>query len=211
MADRTPLRIGLTGGIGSGKSSVASLLAGHGATIVDTDAIARRLSSAGGAAIEPIAQQFGRDFIGTDGALDRARMRSLAFGEPQARQQLEAILHPLIGIEVQREAEASRASVIVFDVPLLVESARWRDRVDRVLLVDCREAVQVERVVARSAWTPEAVRAVIAQQASRAQRRAAADAVLFNDGVTLEELAAAVLALWNHWSLAQRPRGETNG
>ena len=200
MAHRPPLRIGLTGGIGSGKSSVANVLVGHGAALVDTDAIARALTQPGGAAIDAIAAAFGPEFIAADGALDRVRMREQAFGDPAARQQLEAILHPLIGAEAQRQAQASSAAVIVFDVPLLIESGRWRERVDRVLVVDCQEQTQIERVIARSGWTRAAVEAAIAQQATRALRRRCADAVIFNDGITLGELAAAVRSLWSHWS-----------
>ncbi|HEV7913830.1 MAG TPA: dephospho-CoA kinase [Albitalea sp.] len=199
MAAAPPLRIGLTGGIGSGKSTVAGLLSAHGAAIIDTDAIARRLTLPGGAAIDAIEAEFGADFIDASGALDRERMRALAFADPQAKRRLEAILHPLIGVETEREAAASPAAVKVFDVPLLVESARWRARVDRVLVVDCSEATQIERVVRRAGWPEETVRAVIAQQASRASRLAAADAVIHNDGITLQQLAMQVDTLWSHW------------
>jgi len=193
------LRIGLTGGIGSGKSTVAGLLAAHGAAIIDTDAIARRLTLAGGAAIPALRAEFGDDYIDTNGALDRERMRTLAFGDPAARQRLEGILHPLIGEQAEREAAAAAAPVKVFDVPLLVESGRWRARVDRVLVVDCSEETQRARVVQRAGWTDTMVRAVIAQQAPRARRLAAADAVIRNDGLTLVQLETEVAALWNHW------------
>ena len=192
-----PLRIGLTGGIGSGKSTVATLLASLGAVIVDTDRIARELTLSGGAGIAPLRAAFGDAAIAVDGSLDRARMRTLAFADTAMRERLEAILHPLIGIEVERQANlASSAAAIVFDVPLLVESGRWRGRVGRVWVVDCSEQRQVERVVARSGWREEQVRAVLAQQASRAERRAAADAVIDNDRFTLGELAAETRALW---------------
>ena len=193
------LRIGLTGGIGSGKSTVAALLAQHGAAVVDTDLIARQLTLSGGAAIGAIAAAFGAEFIDAGGALDRERMRNHVFSEPAARQRLETILHPLIGTETERQARAAVAPVVVFDVPLLIESGRWRARVDKVLVVDCREATQIERVVARSGWTPQAVRAVIDQQASRDRRRACADAVIYNDGVTAQALADAVASLWRRW------------
>ena len=199
MTQPAPLRIGLTGGIGSGKSTVATALAALGASIVDTDAIARSLTQPGGAAIAAIAAQFGAEFVDASGALDRSRMRELAFADPAARQRLEAILHPLIRAETARQAEAARGTAIVFDVPLLIESGRWREQVDRVLVVDCREATQVERVMARSGWTREAVQAVLAQQASRRSRRAGADAVIYNDGLSHEELRAEVRALWEGW------------
>lgn len=195
----SPLRIGLTGGIGSGKSTVAAALAAHGASVVDTDAIARSLTQAGGAAIEPIAAEFGAAFIDGSGALDRARMRALAFADASARQRLEAILHPLIREETARQATCATGPVVVFDVPLLVESGRWREQVDKVLVVDCAEATQVARVTARSGWTAQAVLAVIAQQASRIERRACADAIVHNDGLGLEELQAEVSALWEGW------------
>ena len=194
------LRIGLTGGIGSGKSTVAALLVQQGAALIDTDLIARQLTLPGGAAIEPIAQAFGTGLIDASGALDRARMRELAFSDPPARQRLEAILHPLIGIEAQHQASAAASTVVVFDVPLLVESARWRARVDKVLVVDCSAATQVARVVARSGWTPHAVQQVIDSQAPRGQRRACADAVIHNDAITPDQLADDVDSLWRRWA-----------
>ena len=198
------LRIGLTGGIGSGKSTVALLLERQGAALVDTDAIARHLTLPGGTAIESIRAAFGADFITADGALDRARMRALAFSDPCAKRRLEAILHPLIGTETERQAGATQAApAVVFDVPLLVESGRWRARVDKVLVVDCLEATQVRRVVARSGWTAPAVQAVLAQQASRAQRRACADAVIFNDAIALDQLADELQSIWRQWTCAR--------
>ena len=193
------MRIGLTGGIGSGKSTVAKMLAAHGAAIFDTDAIAREVSGPGGIAIEPLREAFGAVFIDAHGALDRAAMRSLAFTDNGAKRRLEAILHPLIGAEVERRAAASTVAVQVFDVPLLVESGRWRARVDRVLVVDCSEATQVDRVVSRSGWSADAARAVLAQQVSRRARRASADAVLYNESIALAELARQVALLWGHW------------
>ena len=190
------LRIGLTGGIGSGKSTVAARLVERGAELIDTDAIARSLTLAGGDAIEPIRASFGPDFIAASGALDRARMREAAFADAGAKRRLEAILHPRIGAEVERRVAASTAPVTVLDIPLLVESGRWRNRVDRVWVVDCSEALQVTRVMSRSSWTEAAVRAVLAQQATRAARRAAADAVIDNEGIDLGQLGREVDALW---------------
>jgi len=200
----TALRIGLTGGIGSGKSTVGAMLASLGAVVIDTDLIARRLTLPGGAAIDAIRTAFGAAFIDASGALDRPRMRQAAFDDPATRARLEAILHPLIGVEVERQAGlAAAAAVLVFDVPLLVESGRWRSRVDAVWVVDCDEAVQVARVATRPGWDEASARAVIAQQATRSARRAAADAVIHNQGISLAELAAQVHSLW-HSALATR-------
>lgn len=200
-AGLTPMRIGLTGGIGSGKSTVAAALAKRGALIVDTDQIARQLTAPRGAALPAIAAEFGVGMIDTNGALDRARMRAEVFSEPAARLRLEAILHPLIGqTAMAQAATATPRQPVVFDVPLLTESTHWRQRVDRVLIVDCDETLQVRRVMQRSGWTEAEVRRVIAQQAPRMARRAIADAVLFNhEGLDLAALDDAVGHLWRHW------------
>ena len=189
------LRIGLTGGIGSGKSTVLQMLAQRGASVIDADAISRATTAAGGSAIPAIAQRFGGDFITAEGALDRERMRAAAYADPQARRDLEAIVHPLVGAESARQVQvALRAGTrcIVFDIPLLVESGRWRQQVDRVLVVDCPAATQIERVVARSALQPAQVEAIIAAQAPRALRLAAADVVIYNEGLSLDQLRAQV-------------------
>ncbi len=191
-----PLRIGLTGGIGSGKSTVAALLVDCGAALVDTDLIARQLTTPGGAAMAALRATFGADVVDAEGGLDRARMRSLAFADSGVRKRLEAILHPLIGTETEHQAKTATAPVVVFDVPLLVESGQWAARVDRVWVVDCLETTQIQRVLARTGWTEATVRAVLAQQATRVERRAQADAVLHNDGLTLEQLETEVRALW---------------
>jgi dephospho-CoA kinase len=194
------LKIGLTGGIGSGKSTVAAMLVAEGAALVDTDAIARALTAPGGAAMPELIATFGAEIAGADGALDRDAMRRLAFADPDAKRTLEAVLHPLIGTEAQREAGAAASEVVVFDVPLLAESAHWRARVDRVLVIDCSAATQIERVLRRPGWSREVVERVIAQQAPRAARRAIADAVIHNDdGLALETLAHAVRRLLTRW------------
>ena len=201
-----PLRIGLTGGIGSGKSTVAAVFARRGATVIDTDRIARRLSAAGGTAMPALRQAFGATIVGPDGALDRSAMRAMAFSDPAVKQRLEAVLHPLIGVEANRQAAMATSPVLVFDVPLLAESKHWRERVDRVLVVDCGPATQIERVVQRPGWTRDAAERVIAGQASRATRRAIADAIIVNDGIGLEALFAAVESIWHLWQpLAQNP------
>ena len=194
------LRVGLTGGIGSGKSTVARRFAALGALVVDTDALAHALTAPGGAAVPAIAAAFGPDMIAADGAMDRAKMRALVFGQPAQRQRLEAILHPMIGEATRAQASRARAGqAIVFDVPLLTESGTWRARVDRVLVVDCTEATQVARVVQRSGWAADTVERTIAQQASRAQRRAIADAVIVNEALDLAQLDAEVDVLWGRW------------
>ncbi|MES2483703.1 MAG: dephospho-CoA kinase [Pseudomonadota bacterium] len=189
------LRIGLTGGIGSGKSTVLATLAAMGAATVDADAISRSVTAVGGAAIKPIAQAFGANFIAADGSLDRTVMREHVFAHPEARKQLEAIVHPLITQRIADQVAQARAEgrrCVVFDVPLLVESGRWRAQVDRVMVVDCDVQVQIERVMSRSGLTAEQVRAIIAVQATRAQRLAAADIVICNEGYSLGELEALV-------------------
>jgi dephospho-CoA kinase len=194
------LSIGLTGGIGSGKSTVAAALVDCGATLVDTDAIAHALTTAGGAAMAAIAAAFGPQVVAGDGSLDRDRMRRLAFDAPDARSRLEAILHPMIGAEALRQAAAAGQRPVIFDVPLLAASGAWRARVDRILVVDCSEHEQVRRVMQRSGWSDGQVRKVIAQQTPRAQRRSIADAVIHNDGLSLEALHAEVRQLWHAWA-----------
>lgn len=206
MRDGVSFRMGLTGGIGSGKSTVAAMLARRGAVLIDGDAISRSLTAPGGAAMPAIAQVFGTAFVGKDGALERQAMRELAFRDPQARGRLEAILHPLIAQETDRQARVGMqagAACIVFDLPLLVEAGhRWRARVDAVLVVDCSAPTQIERVIARSAWERQTVERVMDQQAPRAKRLAAADATVFNEGLSLEQLEAQVGQLWQHFGLS---------
>ncbi len=198
------LRVGLTGGIGSGKSTVAAMLQELGASLVDTDAISRSLTAQGGAAIDALRGHFGPDSITAAGALDRDWMRERAFADPRIKRELEAILHPMIGAATERLAAAAGAvPCVVFDVPLLVESGRWRARVDRVVVIDAPADVQIARVLRRSQWTRAAVDQVIAQQASREARRAAADAVIDNRGESIEVLRAEVERLWAHWTGAR--------
>lgn len=183
-ARRIPV-IGLTGGIGSGKSTVADLLVERGAALVDTDRIAHELTGPGGDAIAPIRDAFGDTVIAPDGRMDRAAMRALAFSDPDARRRLESILHPLIrertALGIERAARAGAPYVLVA-VPLLVESRDWRGRYDRVLVVDCPPEVQVERTMRRSGLPRAQVDAILAAQASRAQRLEAADDVIDNGG-----------------------------
>ena len=182
--DRLPaslLTIGLTGGIGCGKSTVADLFARLGASIVDADLIAHAMTVPGGPAMPAIAAEFGPAYLTQEGALDRARMRELVFKEPQARQRLEAILHPRIRAAADAEALAASGPYVIFVVPLLIESGRWRERVKRVLAIDCAEATQVARVMARNGLSEEQVRAIMAAQATREERLAAADDVIDND------------------------------
>lgn len=187
-----PVRLGLTGGIGSGKSTVAGLLVGLGAGLVDADAISRQLTAVGGLAMSAIAATFGSDFVDASGALARDRMRQLVHTDASARTRLEAIIHPLVGQESRRQAAllAEQACpCIVFDVPLLVESAHWRGDLDHVLVVDCTTEKQIDRVMARNQLSRAEVEKIIASQASRRLRLAAADSVIFNVGLSLDELA----------------------
>jgi dephospho-CoA kinase len=169
------LIIGLTGGIGSGKSTVADLFAARGATLVDTDLIAHSLTGPGGAAMPAIHEAFGAAVIAADGRLDRPAMRALAFSDPSARKRLEAILHPMIREQSVREVRAANGTYVILVVPLLVESGAWRERAHRVLVVDCPVEVQIERVMRRSALPRDQVLAILAAQATREARLAVAD------------------------------------
>ena len=187
--------IGLTGGIGSGKSIVAALFAEHGAGIIDTDAIAHHLTQAGGEAIPSIRAAFGNDYLTSDGALDRARMRRLIFSDTAAKQRLEYILHPLIREQAKAQLRQLQASpYILVIVPLLPESPAFRQLVQRVLLVDCEENTQVARVIWRSRLTEEEVRAIITRQTPRAERLQLADDIIRNDS-GLGSLAEQVAVL----------------
>jgi dephospho-CoA kinase len=191
-------KLGLTGGIGSGKSTVADMLAQRGAAIIDADAISRATTAPFGSALPLIREQFGADYIGADGGLDRSKMRDLVFQDPGARQRLEAIVHPLVAMETERQEQAAIEQGhrwLVFDVPLLAESPRWQGRVEKILVIDCQAETQVQRVVARSGLTPDEVRRIIAAQTSREKRLAMADWVILNDGLDLATLRQKVDAL----------------
>ncbi|MFO6418874.1 dephospho-CoA kinase [Hylemonella sp. W303a] len=201
------LRLGLTGGIGSGKSTVASMLAARGAVVIDADAISRASTAPKGAAIEALRAAFGPEMIAADGSLDRARMRQRVFADPSARLRLEGIVHPLVHAQTEAMttlAVAEGARCIVYDVPLLVESSwtrrhdgrrTWREALDRILVVDCSPATQITRVGTRSGLTRSEVEAIMSQQARRDQRLEAADHVICNDGISLAELEAQITAL----------------
>ena len=197
-------RIGLTGGIGSGKSTVARVLVACGAALIDADAISRQLTAPGGAAISELAKQFGPQIITAEGAMDRERMRQLAFSDSAIKGQLEAIIHPLVSQESSRQARVALQAgrtCIVFDIPLLVESGRWRQQLDLVLVVDCTEETQIARVMARNALSREMVVKIIAGQASGAQRLAAADACICNEGLSLQALERQVRELARSFGL----------
>lgn len=172
--------VGLTGGIGSGKSAVAALFARRGITVVDTDAIAHELTSPGGGAMEAILESFGSDFITPEGALDRARMRALVFRDPQSKRRLERILHPRIRAESAVRIAAASSPYVILVVPLLVEAGVDRARYQRVMVVDCDEDVQIERVMRRSHLPDDEVRRIMASQVGRQERREAADDVVDN-------------------------------
>jgi dephospho-CoA kinase len=174
--------VGLTGGIGSGKSTVANLFADQGAAVIDTDLIAHQLTAPGGIAIPAIRDTFGADLILPDGSMDRTAMRERVFAEPNEKKRLEAILIPLIRQSTRTAAEQAEGAYLLFVVPLLVESGLWKQRVSRVLTVDCSEEVQIRRVMQRNNLSEQQVRAIMANQASRSARLKAADDVISNEG-----------------------------
>lgn len=204
-----PYVVGLTGGIGSGKSAAAERFAHHGATVVDTDAIAHALTAPGGGAMAQIRQAFGEVVVTPAGALDRAVMRELAFSDPEQRQRLEAILHPLIRAESERLSRTAHGPYVILMVPLLIESGTYRERCDRLCVVDCPEQLQVERVRARSGLADAQIRTIMAAQASRDARLAAADDVIDNSGglealyIQVDRLHAGYIA-----AAATRARGQ---
>lgn len=173
--------VGLTGGIGCGKTTVADLFAARGASVIDTDQIAHSLTAPHGAAMPALLAEFGPAFATPEGALDRAKMRALVFSDPGARARLEAILHPRIREATAAAALLATGPYVIFAVPLLIESGTWRERVARILAIDCPEEVQVARVMARNGLAEAQVRAIMAAQVTRAQRRLAADDIILND------------------------------
>ena len=212
MHQQVPQRIGLTGGIGSGKSTVARMLQACGATLVDADAIARQVTAPRGSAIEQLVSQFGSQVIGADGAMDRNHMRQLAFNNQAIKQALEAIIHPLINQESKRQidlAVQAGSKCIVFDIPLLVESGRWRRQLDQVLVVDCRESSQIDRVMRRNSWTEEVVKSIMVQQASRLKRLESADVCVYNDELSVDALSLVVQHLAPRFGLSSGYDGRT--
>jgi len=194
------LKIGLTGGIGSGKSRVADLLASWGATVVDTDVIAHALTASGGRAIPALRAQFGAGAITPQGALDRQVIREQVFDDTAARQALERILHPLISEAALEQGRQATGQYVVYVIPLLVESGRWVDRVDRICVVDCDPETQIRRVQQRSKLTRVAIERIMAVQASRSERLAIANDVIINDAQTsIADLECQALALHHQW------------
>ncbi len=183
--------LGLTGGIGSGKSTVARLFAEHGAGIVDMDDIAHRLTAPGGKAMDVIRREFGKAYISEDGSLDRARMRERVFQEPSARKKLEDILHPMIREDARDQASRLKKDYVIFVIPLLTEQPVWQEMTSRILVVDCPEELQIKRVMTRSGMTRQQVESIMATQATRAERKAVADDVILNDN-GMEKLSVDV-------------------
>lgn len=190
----TVFSLGLTGGIGSGKTTIANMLGELGAALIDTDLIAHQLTLPGGLAIPAIRAQFGDAFITADGAMDRAAIRQLVFADTAQKLKLEAILHPLIRTETERAAAQTKGDYRIFVVPLLVESGNWKQRVDRILVVDCDEETQIKRVMSRNQLSREQVEAIMRNQTSRQARLAAADDVIVNNG-DLKNIREEVLRL----------------
>ena len=207
MSARRPYLVGLTGGIGSGKSAAADEFARLGAAVVDTDVIAHRLTGAGGAALPAIQRLFGEGFVLPSGAMDRKRMRERVFADPAAKKSLEGVLHPMIRDESERQIVAAEGPYVVHVVPLLVESGDYRRRVDRVLVVDCPEETQIARARERSGLSAAEAQAIVRSQAPRAERLAAADDVIDNGG-TLENLRRQVAALHGRYAaMAENAKG----
>jgi dephospho-CoA kinase len=185
------IKLGLTGGIGSGKSTAAKALQKTGAALLDADAVSRSATAPGGIAIAAIALQLGSAYIDAAGGLDRNAMRALIFSHPDAKKQLEAIVHPLVAHELETQSQAAMKAgcpLLVFDIPLLVESSRWRSQLDFVLVLDCLPHTQIQRVIERSGWNQTQVEQVMQTQASRAFRLRAADGIIYNEGIDIDTL-----------------------
>lgn len=204
------LRIGLTGGIGCGKTTVSDLFGEQGVAVIDTDLISHALTGPAGAAMPAIIEAFGPAVVSPQGALDRGEMRRRVFSDPAARQQLEAILHPRIRQEADARCAAAASPYVLLVVPLLIESAGYRDRVERILVVDCDESTQIERVMARSGLTAAEVQAIMATQVSRAERLAVADDVIRNTAGRAA-LAEQILTLHQHYLRLAGAKSARNG
>lgn len=201
------IRLGLTGGIGSGKSTAAQFFSNLGAAVIDADAISRAVTAPQGAAIAALSAAFGADCITPQGALDRDRMRNLVYGDASARKRLEAIVHPLVGQEIARQADTAvqaGSRCLVFDIPLLVESSQWRKNLHRVLVIDCSTECQIQRVMLRSGLAREAVEAIIRSQAPRTARLQGSDIVISNDGIDLTQLESEVTQIWGWFGLSSQ-------
>lgn len=201
---KASVKLGLTGGIGSGKSTVAALLSKCGAFVIDADAISRAATAPQGSAIKHIEAQFGSNLLTAEGALDREKMRHLIYADVSAKALLEGILHPLIGQEISRQAERAQGSgsvCTVFDIPLLVESKHWREMLHRVLVIDCLPTTQMTRVAMRNGLAVADVKKILAAQATREERLRGADLVLFNDGISMDALAAQVQKIATQFGL----------
>lgn len=201
---KVSVRLGLTGGIGSGKSTVAALLSKCGAFVIDADAISRAATAPQGIAILPIEAQFGSTILTEEGALDREKMRRLVYADASAKALLEGILHPLVGQEISRQAELAEhlgSVCTVFDIPLLVESKHWRAMLQRILVIDCLPTTQIARVAKRNSLPVADVLKILMAQATRAERLRAADLVLFNDGITMDALAIQVQEIGTQFGL----------
>ncbi len=202
-----PTRLGLTGGIGSGKSTVALMLQQLGAAVIDADALSKQVTGPGGVAMPLIEKAFGSNMVASDGSLNRNMMRQLILSDPQAKTKLEAIVHPAVGQAIadqQSTAIVTGKKLIVLDIPLLVESGRWRAQLGHVVVIDCSQATQMQRVLARPSsqgWTEQQVQNIMSLQATRAQRLAAADTVIYNDGIDLQTLHTHVLQLAHQFGL----------
>jgi dephospho-CoA kinase len=202
-----PTRLGLTGGIGSGKSTVALMLQQLGAAVIDADALSKQVTGPGGVATPLIEKAFGSNMVASDGSLNRNMMRQLILSDPQAKTKLEAIVHPAVGQAIadqQSTAIVTGKKLIVLDIPLLVESGRWRAQLDHVVVIDCLQATQMQRVLARPSsqgWTEQQVQNIMSLQATRAQRLVAADTVIYNDGIDLQTLHTHVLQLAHQFGL----------